>query len=95
MDRGAQVRIVTGDYLEITQVEALERLLDLQSGIAPDPSDPSTGRLEARVIESSHLPHPTRSFHPKSWWFECGPPLKSFSAEQRPSPNQLEYDLAI
>ncbi|MBK6688792.1 MAG: HIT domain-containing protein [Deltaproteobacteria bacterium] len=70
VDRGAQVRIVTGDYLEITQVEALERLLDLQSGIAPDPNDASTGRLEARVIESRQLPHATRSFHPKSWWFE-------------------------
>jgi diadenosine tetraphosphate (Ap4A) HIT family hydrolase len=62
--------VVTGDYLEITQVEALERLLDLQSGIAPDPNDASTGRLEARVIESRQLPHATRSFHPKSWWFE-------------------------
>jgi len=28
--QGAEVRLMTGDYLEITQVEALQRLLDLE-----------------------------------------------------------------
>lgn len=67
--RGASVRIVTGDYLEITQVSALELLLDWQRASGGDDEDAPVGRFEARVIEVATLPGRTRSFHPKSWCF--------------------------
>jgi superfamily II DNA or RNA helicase/diadenosine tetraphosphate (Ap4A) HIT family hydrolase/SOS-response transcriptional repressor LexA len=63
--QGARFRLVTGDYLNITQVAALENLLDwsrTQSG------------FEARVVETGLLDRGTQSFHPKSWRFE-GPGL--------------------
>lgn len=75
--RGATVRILTGDYLEITQVGALERLLDLQrSGGIEDDEDleleprAQPSRLAVRVVEVERLPARTRSFHPKSWRFQ-------------------------
>ncbi len=67
--RGAHVRIVTGDYLEITQASALELLLDWQQVSAGDEDEAPAGRLEARVVEVATLPGRTRSFHPKSWCF--------------------------
>lgn len=63
-ERGARIRLVTGDYLDITQAEALKRMLDWQGAFSPRPL------FEARVVETSLLPGPTRSFHPKSWRFE-------------------------
>lgn len=66
--RGACVRIITGDYLEITQVSALELLLDWQRARAGDEESPA-GQFEARVVEVATLPGRTRSFHPKSWCF--------------------------
>jgi superfamily II DNA or RNA helicase/diadenosine tetraphosphate (Ap4A) HIT family hydrolase len=68
--RGARVRIITGDYLEITQVSALELLLDWQQTSSGNEDDPSIGRFEARVVEVAKLQGRTRSFHPKSWCFE-------------------------
>ncbi len=70
LDRGAWIRIVTGDYFGITQVSALELLLDWQqtSGVGQDENAPA-GRLETRVIEVLTLPGRTRAFHPKSWRF--------------------------
>jgi len=69
--RGARVRILTGDYLTITQAEALRRLLDwmdedsvLQGG--------ARGHFEARVVEVEKAR--VSSFHPKSWRFK-GPGL--------------------
>ncbi|HQP35366.1 MAG TPA: DEAD/DEAH box helicase family protein, partial [Polyangiaceae bacterium] len=67
LERGGRVRLVTGDYLNITQVEALKRILDWQGEFPP--SDESGGFL-ARVVETSKLPGNARSFHPKSWRFE-------------------------
>ncbi|AGC42121.1 helicase [Myxococcus stipitatus DSM 14675] len=65
--RGARVRILTGDYLTITQAEALRRLLDwmdedsvLQGG--------SRGHFEARIVEVEK--ERVSSFHPKSWRFK-------------------------
>ncbi|MCC6665011.1 MAG: DEAD/DEAH box helicase family protein [Polyangiaceae bacterium] len=70
--RGATVRILTGDYLEITQASALELLLDWQrSSEIDDDDDEPRGRFEARVIEVAALPGRTRSFHPKSWRFQA------------------------
>lgn len=68
--RGARVRLLTGDYLDITQAEALEALLDWQSAHLGDEPDDGRGRFEARVVEVNTLPKPTRSFHPKAWRFE-------------------------
>jgi diadenosine tetraphosphate (Ap4A) HIT family hydrolase len=68
--RGARVRILTGDYLEITQASALETLLDWQSAEHVD-DDEQRGRLEARVVEVRSLPGRTRAFHPKSWRFQA------------------------
>jgi len=70
--RGAHVRILTGDYLEITQATALKMLLEWQEASrASDDGESRAGRLEARVVESQRL---GRSFHPKSYRFS-GPGL--------------------
>jgi superfamily II DNA or RNA helicase/diadenosine tetraphosphate (Ap4A) HIT family hydrolase/HKD family nuclease/SOS-response transcriptional repressor LexA len=71
LDRGARVRLVTGDYLDITQASALEVLLDWQSTWRePDEDDERPaidGVFESRVVEVGRLPGRTRTFHPKSW----------------------------
>lgn len=75
--RGAHVRVVTGDYLALTQVAALELLLDWQATSSAPPDEGTerpAGRLEARVVEVDRLPGRSRSFHPKAWRFE-GPDL--------------------
>lgn len=66
-ERGARIRLVTGDYLDITQVEALRRMLDWQGALSPAGEPP---RFEARIVETGSLRGPSRSFHPKSWRFE-------------------------
>lgn len=65
--RGACVKLITGDYLDITQAEALQRLLDWQGAHAQGTQE---GNFEVRVVETARLPGPSRSFHPKSWRFE-------------------------
>jgi len=60
--RGFHFRIVAGDYLGITQPEALEQLRGWEALY--------DGRVEVRVIETDELPDASRSFHPKSWIFE-------------------------
>lgn len=52
LDRGAEVKIVTGDYLFITQPKAIKRLLQLH--------DPTGNQLEVRMWKSDGI-----SFHPK------------------------------
>jgi superfamily II DNA or RNA helicase/diadenosine tetraphosphate (Ap4A) HIT family hydrolase len=75
--RGARVRILTGDYLAITQAAALRRLLDwMDESEARHEEDEERreaprGTFEARVVETEKL---GRSFHPKSWRFD-GPGL--------------------
>lgn len=56
LDRGMMVRLLTTDYLETTEPEALARLLDL--------AEASTGRLEVRVFSDA-----STSFHPKAYHF--------------------------
>ena len=68
--RGARLRVVTGDYLDITQASALQRLLDWQERAAAFHDDehlPLLGTLETRLIETSAI---GRAFHPKSWRIE-------------------------
>lgn len=68
--RGARLRVLTGDYLDITQVDAVRRLADWASTTAAerradDPKLRVAGELEARVVETARLGG--RSFHPKAW----------------------------
>lgn len=55
-------RIIAGDYLGITQPEALEQLRGWEALFG--------GKVEVRVVETSRLSDSSRSFHPKSWLFE-------------------------
>ncbi len=72
MARGARVRIITGDYLDITQASALERLLDWQRLAGPAEEEGGlAGSFTAAVIEVARLPARVRAFHPKSWRFEA------------------------
>jgi superfamily II DNA or RNA helicase len=60
LDRGGQLRIVTGDYLGATDPDALLRLLDL------------SGQIECRVFETERAagtPAVEVSFHPKAYLF--------------------------
>jgi superfamily II DNA or RNA helicase/diadenosine tetraphosphate (Ap4A) HIT family hydrolase len=59
---GFRFRIVAGDYLGITQPEALEQLRGWEALFGD--------QVEVRVVETALLPGPSRSFHPKSWIFE-------------------------
>jgi superfamily II DNA or RNA helicase/HKD family nuclease/diadenosine tetraphosphate (Ap4A) HIT family hydrolase len=71
--RGAHVRVLTGDYLDITQAHALRRLLDWTAAAeaaraeAPGQLLPP-GTLTTRVVEARALGG--RSFHPKAWRIE-------------------------
>jgi diadenosine tetraphosphate (Ap4A) HIT family hydrolase len=71
--QGARVRLITGDYLNITQATALRRLLDwMEEWAAHETSDDGEvgpGAFEARVVEVAEG-GTIASFHPKSWRFE-------------------------
>lgn len=80
LDRGGRVRVLTGDYLNLTQAHALRRLLDLQRAEAAvadadDSAEDRTERgvLEVRVVEERHRLGLGSTFHPKSWIFLGGP----------------------
>jgi superfamily II DNA or RNA helicase/diadenosine tetraphosphate (Ap4A) HIT family hydrolase len=65
LERGGRLRLLTGDYLGITEPNALMRLLDLE------------GNVECRVFETGSIELPvrgpllSRSFHPKAYIFRC------------------------
>jgi superfamily II DNA or RNA helicase len=63
------VRLITGDYLDITQADALQDLLDWTGRSAALPAA-SGGRFEARIVEIASLARESPTFHPKSWRFE-------------------------
>jgi superfamily II DNA or RNA helicase/diadenosine tetraphosphate (Ap4A) HIT family hydrolase/HKD family nuclease len=64
LDRGGRVRVLTGDYLDVTEPRALLRLLDLQAAIE-HPDDPSqrTGSIDCRVFQTDK----SLGFHPKAY----------------------------
>jgi superfamily II DNA or RNA helicase/HKD family nuclease/diadenosine tetraphosphate (Ap4A) HIT family hydrolase len=64
LDRGAHIRLLTGDYLGITDPRALYRLLDLQEG--------AKGTLDLKIFESGGI-----SFHPKAYIFYFEEPTSS------------------
>lgn len=61
---GARVRILVGDYLYITDPEALRRLL-VWMGLAK--AERVTGSFEVRLAEIKALEANPSSFHPKAW----------------------------
>lgn len=68
LTRGARVRLLTGDYLHITQARALRRLLDWQEeSWALSEEEEGAGEFSARVVEVSTIR--ATSFHPKAWTF--------------------------
>lgn len=70
LGRGARVRIITSDYLNITSVGALRYLFDWMGVAASIESAQETNsELDVRVIEVARLPKGIPSFHPKSWCF--------------------------
>ena len=79
--RGCRVRLVTGDYLAITQESALQRLL-AWTALGTSPDEPDVGAttetdapgFAARIVETARLDPPGSAFHPKAWLFE-GPDL--------------------
>lgn len=94
--RGARIRIITGDYLNITQAEALETLLDWEHA-SEDEEDNVKGSLQAAVIEVA--PPRISSFHPKSWRFQgknFGVAFVGSSNLSRPAlENGLEWNLRV
>lgn len=58
-ERGGRLQLLTGDYQDVTDPGALERLLDIQAQYED--------RVDLRVFETSG-----RSFHPKTYIFEGG-----------------------
>lgn len=61
---GARARILVGDYLYITDPEALRRLL-LWMDLAKE--ECALGRFEVRLAEISSMESRPASFHPKAW----------------------------
>ncbi len=59
LERGGRLRLLTGDYLSVTEPRALRRLLDWQR--QHDADGQSEGRIELRVFETG----PETGFHPK------------------------------
>jgi superfamily II DNA or RNA helicase/HKD family nuclease len=59
LSRGGQLRLVVGDYLDVTEPSALRKLRDLDK-------EGLIGRLDARVFQTKGT-----SFHPKAWLFRA------------------------
>ena len=62
LERGVSIRILTSNYLHITQASALQRLLDWkeQSKLRG-----AKGTLDIKIFEATK-----QSFHPKAWFFK-------------------------
>ncbi|MCA8969332.1 MAG: DEAD/DEAH box helicase family protein [Planctomycetes bacterium] len=70
LDRGGHLRLLTGDYLDVTDPDALTRLLDLVDSLRFDHESDvlegaCVGRIDLRVFESGG----GLSFHPKAYLF--------------------------
>ncbi|WP_437971076.1 DEAD/DEAH box helicase family protein [Sorangium sp. So ce260] len=71
LERGARIRLITGDYLHITQATALADLLDWAgANAALGEGERPRGSFDTHVVETEQLAGASRSFHPKSWRFE-------------------------
>ena len=73
LERGAHVRLLTGDYLGRTRPDALARLLTMARSLTLEEGEghtPARSSFELRVVETESLQRrgiPT--FHPKAWVF--------------------------
>jgi len=65
----ACVRILVSDYLYISDVKALRRLVGWMNVALEEFTD---ARLEARLIQMARLPSSPASFHPKAWQISDG-----------------------
>ena len=65
LTRGGQLRMLTGDYLGITEPDALSKLLDLEG-------DVSLRIFETGQLRGTSTPPTVRSFHPKAYVFHEG-----------------------
>ena len=89
--RGAIVRVLTTDYLDITDPDALAELLDLQEA-----STTTAGQLDLRVWRAT-----TESFHPKAYifWSTTGPLARGFVGSSNLSKSGIdggvEWNLSI
>ena len=73
LERGARLRVLTGDYLGRTHPDALHHLLDVrdEAALAVDVDGTGwPGSLEVRVVEMASLDDAISSFHPKAWIFD-------------------------
>jgi diadenosine tetraphosphate (Ap4A) HIT family hydrolase/HKD family nuclease len=59
LDRGATVRVLTTDYLTVTDPDALARLLDL-------------AQMQPEAVATRVFHDPATSFHPKAYLFSSG-----------------------
>jgi len=59
IERGAQIRVLTTDYLCVTDADALAQLLDMS-----EDATPQAGNLDVRLFSD-----PRTSFHPKAYLF--------------------------
>jgi len=64
LDGGGRIRVLTGDYMDVTEPRALLRLLDLQAAIEhPDDPDQRAGSIDCRVFQTDA----SLGFHPKGY----------------------------
>jgi len=76
LQRGGRLRFLTGDYLDVTQPDALRQLLDLATvsgggGVAgPKPQTPDPNPcVSVRIFQTAPPENPGHSFHPKAYLF--------------------------
>lgn len=62
--RGGRLRLLTGDYLDVTEPRALRALLDLEDFVRAGPDEQAGNAVSLRVFETGD-----GSFHPKSYVF--------------------------
>lgn len=69
---GANLPVVTGDYLAFTQVDALWQLLGWSQPDESKAADgtPRAGKLRVRVVQTTQADGAVRAFHPKAWLFD-------------------------
>lgn len=61
---GARIRVLVGDYLYISDPQALRRLYGWMKAVA---EDSGSSPFESRLIKTALLPGSPSSFHPKAW----------------------------
>ncbi len=86
LERGGCLRLIVGDYLDVTEPAALRRLRDLNKEALP-------GRFDSYVFETQG-----KSFHPKAWLFrtastECATIVGSSNLTRSALTDGVEWNL--